>query len=132
MPCSAQRYFLSPVAVEAGAGLQATDVPNAVGDPASTRDLVGGSPLDVPGSQIAATLDRELRQADTLLAEYHDLDSFLGTIGSNCRGSVCNTRLVGRVSTGDLLEETTEIGGMPVEVDTVYSPVMTYRGVPIA
>lgn len=114
-----------------GGGPSATDVPNVVDDTASVRALVGGSPLNVSGSEIEAALDRELRQANTLLAEYHDLDLFFGTIQSNCRGTVCNTRS-GRVSTSDLLEETTDIGGVPVNVDTDYSPIMTYRGVPIA
>lgn len=90
-----------------GTGPSATNGRNSVDDPASTKDLVGGSPLDVPGSEIAASARRELRQADTLLAEYHDPDSFFGTIRSNRRGVVCN-RSYGRVCTSDFLEETTE------------------------
>ncbi|MCY4004336.1 MAG: hypothetical protein OXF33_11595 [Rhodospirillales bacterium] len=106
-------------------------MPNVVDDPQSTQALVGGTPLNASGSQIEAALDREVRQANTLLAEYHDLDFFYGTISSSCRGTVCNTRL-GRTSTSDLLEDLTEIDGIPVDYDQEYSPVMTYRGVSIA
>ena len=114
-----------------GGGPSATDVPNVVDDPQSTRALLGGSPLSASSSQIEAALDREVRQATALFAEYHDLDAFFGRIRSNCRGTVCNTS-EGRISTADLLEETTEIAGIPVQVDTQYSPVMSYRGTSIA
>ena len=114
-----------------GSGPSATNVPNVVDDPQSTQALVGGAPLNASGSQIEAALDREVRQATTLFAEYHDLDAFFGRIRSNCRGTVCNTSL-GQISTADLLEETTEIAGIPVQVDTEYSPVMSYRSTSIA
>ena len=114
-----------------GGGPSATDVPNIVDDPESVTDLVGGSPLNASGSQIEAAFDRELRQATALLLEYHDLDAFFGRIGSNRRGTICNTS-AGRISTADVLEEPTEIAGVPVQVDTKYSPVMSYRGTSIA
>ncbi len=115
----------------AGGGPSATNVANPVDDPESARVLVGGSPLNVSGSQIEAFFDRELQQADTLLAENHDLDRFFGTIRSNCRGTVCNTSN-GRLSVSDLLDEITEIGGVRIESDSENSPVMTYRGIPIS
>ena len=114
-----------------GGGPSATDVPNVVDDPQSTQALLGGTPLNASGSQIEAALDREVRQATALFAEYHDLDAFFGRIRSNCRGTVCNTSS-GQISTAELLEETTEIAGIPVQVDTEYSPVMSYRGTSIA
>ena len=114
-----------------GGGPSATDVPNVVDDPQTTRALLGGTPLNASGSQIEAALDREVRQATALFAEYHDLDAFFGRIRSNCRGTVCNTS-AGRISTAELREETTEIAGIPVQVDTEYSPVMSYRGTSIA
>ena len=114
-----------------GGGPSATDVPNVVDDPQSTRALLGGTPLNASGAQIEAALDREVRQATALFAEYHDLDAFFGRIRSNCRGTVCNTS-AGRISTAELREETTEIAGIPVQVDTEYSPVMSYRGTSIA
>lgn len=103
---------------------------NVVDNPQSVQALLGGAPLRTTGSRIEAAQDREMRQATVLLAEYHDLDAFFGRIGSTCRGIVCNTSL-GRVSTADFLEEVTEVAGIPIQSDTDYSPVMTYRGVPI-
>ena len=114
-----------------GGGPSATDVPNVVDDPQSTRALLGGAPFNASSSQIEAAIDREIQQATALFTEYHDLDAFFGRIRSNCRGTVCNTSL-GRISTADFLEEATEIDGIPIQSDTDYSPVMTYRGVSIA
>ena len=114
-----------------GGSPSATSVPEPVDDPVTTRSLVGGSPLNLSGAQIEAVLDRRVRQANTLLMDVHDPDSFYGWIGSSCRGTSC--RVDGEVySTSDLLEEPTEIAGIRVEYAESYSPVMTYRGVSIA
>ena len=114
-----------------GDGPSATDVQNVVDDPRSARSLVGGAPLNASSSQIEAAFDRETRQATALFLDGHDLDAFYGRIESNCRGTVCNTSS-GRISIADLMEETTEIAGIPFEEDTEYSPVMSYRGTSIA
>ncbi len=106
-------------------------VPYSVNDPESARTLVGGSPLDVSGSQIETFLDRELRQADTLLGGEHDLRRFFGAIESNCHGTRCNTSL-GYLSTGSILETDNTVNDVPVELDADYSPVMAYRGISIA
>ena len=114
-----------------GGGASAITVPNVVNNPNATQALVGGSPLNASSAEIEAAYNRTIRRANTLHTDYHDLDLFYGRIQSNCRGTVCNTRL-GAISTGDMLEDLTQINGIPVNYDEDYSPVMTYRGVPIA
>ncbi len=123
--------FLAACTGGGDGGPSATNAPNPVDDPESARALVGGSPLNVSGSEIETLNDRELQQADTLLADRHNLDLFLGIMRSNCRGTVCNTSN-GQFSISNMLEEVTEIGGARVEWDGETSSVMTYRGIPIS
>ena len=114
-----------------GSGPSATDVPNPVDNPINVQSLVGGSPLNATGAQIEAALDSVVSRANTLLVDTHDPDYFFGRIGSSCRGTTC--RVDGEtISTSDLLEDVTEIDGEPVRHSEDYSPVMTYRGIPIA
>ncbi len=124
-------FLLAACGGGGGGGPSAKSVRNVVEDPSAVQALVGGSPFNASSSQIEAALKRKFREATSLLGDEHNLDAFFGRIRSSCRGTVCVTSS-GRISISSLQEEITEIAGIPVQADTDYSSVMSYRGTPIA